>query len=257
MDRRQLIQLVAGTVAGSSVIGTGRHPAAFGESQLEDSEPGAKLPEGAVVLFQGDSITDAHRDKKKFASRANDARALGDGYPFVIAGQLLREYPTKKLKFFNRGISGNKVPNLQKRWQEDCIDLKPDLLSILVGVNDMWHKMNGRYDGTVEDYRQGFTELLKRTRDELPEVQLVICEPFALRCGAVKDSWFPEFDERRQVAAEVANAAEAVWVPFQKMFETAMAAGTEAKVWAADGVHPTLAGHALMAETWRRCVNVS
>ena len=251
MDRRQLIQFVAGAVAGSTVIGTSRHVAAS-----EDPQSESKLADGSVVLFQGDSITDAHRDKKKYQGRANDARALGDGYPFVIAGQLLRNYPAKKLKFFNRGISGNRVPNLQKRWKKDCIDMKPDLISILVGVNDIWHKMNGRYDGTVDDYRTGFNELLTLTKKELPNAKLVICEPFALRCGAVKDSWFPEFDERRQVAAEVSKAAGAIWVPFQKMFDIAIAEGTDATVWAADGVHPTLAGHNLMAETWRRCVGV-
>ena len=208
MDRRQLIQFVASTVAGSSVINAGRQLAASEQTPTDQ-----KLVEGARVLFQGDSITDAHRDKKKLAERANNPRALGDGYPFLIASQLLREQPTKKLKFFNRGISGNKVPDLQKRWQKDCLDMKPHVLSILVGVNDMWHKMSGRYDGTVDDYRQGFTELLKQTRAELPNTQFVICEPFALRCGAVKDSWFPEFDDRRQVASEVAEAAGAIWVP--------------------------------------------
>jgi len=251
MDRRQLIQFVAGTVAGSSVISTGRFCSASEVSQPKDG-----IRNGAVVLFQGDSITDAHRDKNKYAKRPNDARALGDGYPFMIASQLLKEYPAKKLKVFNRGISGNRVPNLQKRWQKDCLDMKPDVLSILVGVNDIWHKMNGKYDGTVDDYRTGFTELLTLTKKELPNVQLVICEPFALRCGAVKDAWFPEFDERRLVAAEVSQAAGAIWVPFQKMFDTAIEAGTDPKVWAADGVHPTLAGHSLMSETWRQCVNV-
>ena len=148
MDRRELIQFVAGTVAGATVISTSRHVAAAEEPQSE-----SKLADGAVVLFQGDSITDAHRDKNKHQSRANDPRALGDGYPFVIAGQLLRKYPAKKLKFFNRGISGNRVPNLQKRWKKDCIDMKPDLISILVGVNDIWHKMNGGEDATGEDDR--------------------------------------------------------------------------------------------------------
>lgn len=251
MDRRQLIQFVASTVAGSSMVSAGRTlPAA---ERTSASDP---LPEGSMILFQGDSITDARRDKKKFADQANDPRALGDGYPFLIAGQLLREYPAKKLKFFNRGISGHRVPDLQKRWEKDCIDMKPDMLSILVGVNDIWHKMNGRYDGTVKDYEKGFTDLLKQTQSELPAVRLVICEPFALRCGAVKDSWFPEFDDRRQVAAEVAKAAGATWVPFQKMFDIAIEAGTDAKVWAADGVHPSMAGHTLMAETWRKCVGV-
>ncbi len=251
MDRRQLIQFIAGSVAASSVVNIGARLGGSGATRSED-----KLEDGAVVLFQGDSITDAQRDKKNLAERPNNAKALGNGYPFLIASELLRDYPAKQLKIFNRGISGNKVPNLQKRWQKDCIDMKPALLSILVGVNDIWHKMNGRYDGTVEDYRTGFTELLELTKKELPDVKLVVCEPFALRCGAVKDSWYPEFDERRKAAAEVAAAAEAIWVPFQEMFDTAIASGTDPTVWAADGVHPTIAGHALMTETWRKCVNL-
>ncbi len=247
MDRRELIQFVAGTVAATMLIKTSNTANAEGPMQLED---------GAVILFQGDSITDAHRDKKKFANRANEARALGDGYPFLIAGPLLKENPSKGYKVFNRGISGNKVPDLQKRWQKDCLDMKPAVLSILIGVNDIWHKMKGRYDGTVEDYRTGFTELLSQTKSELPDLKLVICEPFALRCGAVKDDWYPEFDQRRAVAAEVAEAAGAIWVPFQTMFDTAIAEGTKPEYWVPDGVHPSVAGHTLMAQTWRKCVGI-
>lgn len=254
MNRRQLIQFVAGSVAASSACKLNSFNGFNGEAA--NAQKSEKLGKGSVLLFQGDSITDCRREKKKFAERPNDARALGDGYPFFIAGELLREYPAKELKIFNRGISGNKVPNLKARWEADCLDVKPAVLSILIGVNDIWHKMNGRYDGTVEDYRTGFTELLEMTRKQLPDVEIVICEPFALRRGAVKDSWYPEFDERRKVAAEVAEKAKATWVPFQKMFDTAIAAGTDAKVWAPDGVHPSVAGHALMAETWRKCVGV-
>ena len=251
MDRRELIHFVAGTVAAPSLVNT-----AATTSAKTPTEADVKLNDGDVILFQGDSITDARRDKKKFADRANDPRGLGDGYPLRIAGQLIRNHPTKRLKCFNRGISGHKVPDLQKRWKKDCLDMKPAVLSILVGVNDIWHKMNGKYQGTVKDYRTGFTKLLKETKQGLPSVQIVICEPFALRCGAVKNSWYPEFDLRRQVAAEVATAAGAIWVPFQTMFDTAIAAGSDPQVWAADGVHPTIAGHTLMAETWMKVVGV-
>jgi len=138
MDRRELIHLVAGTVAASSLANT-----ATTVSAEMPTEADVKLNNGDVVLFQGDSITDARRDKKKFADRPNDPRGLGDGYPLRIAGQLIRNHPTKHLKCFNRGISGHKVPDLQKRWKKDCLDMKPAVLSILVGVNDIWHKMNG------------------------------------------------------------------------------------------------------------------
>ena len=214
--------------------------------------PDYQLKQGDKVLFQGDSITDCQRDKKRKA--ANDGRAMGRGYPLLIGSDLLRDHPTLGLKFFNRGISGHRVPDLQKRWVKDCIDLKPNMLSILVGVNDIWHKMNGKYDGTTETYRAGFAELLADTKRQLPDCKIVICEPFALRVGAVKDSWYPEFDDRRKVAREVCDEAKALWVPFQSMFDQAIAAGTSAKYWAADGVHPSMAGHALMTATWKKVV---
>ena len=132
MDRRELIHFVAGTVAASSLVNTAATTSAEMPSKVD-----FKLNDGDVILFQGDSITDARRDKKKFADRANDPRGLGDGYPLRIAGQLIRNHPTKGLKCFNRGISGHKVPDLQKRWKKDCLDMKPAVLSILVGVNDI------------------------------------------------------------------------------------------------------------------------
>jgi lysophospholipase L1-like esterase len=176
--------------------------------------------------------------------------ALGDGYAGMIAAQLLGAHPEKSLQCYNRGISGHKVPDLDTRWQGDTIDLKPAVLSILIGVNDMWHMRAGKYDGTVAIYDSGLNALLKRTRDALPETKLVICEPFVLRCGAIDDTWFPEFDERRAVAKAAAKAAGALFVPFQTMFDEALSTSTPADYWAKDGVHPTMAGHALMAKTW-------
>lgn len=213
------------------------------------------LHQGATILFQGDSITDAGRDRER-QDQPNDGRSLGRGYPFLLAGEILRDHRSLDLNIYNRGISGNKVPDLDARWQADCLDLKPSLLSILIGVNDIWHKLNGRYDGTVESYEKGFAALVRRTRDALPRLNLIICEPFVLRCGAVNEKWFPEFDERRAAAARVAKGAGALWVPFQSMFDKAVAAGTKPEYWAADGVHPSVAGHALMAKTWREVAGI-
>ena len=208
----------------------------------------AKLKMNDVILFQGDSITDAGR--KKDSLGPNDLVALGDGYASMISAQLLGAHPEKSLQCYNRGISGHKVPDLDARWQADTIDLKPALLSILIGVNDMWHMRAGKYDGTVAIYETGLNALLARTREALPETKLVICEPFVLRCGAIDDSWFPEFDERRAVAKAAAKAAGAAWAPFQTMFDDALSDSTPPDYWAKDGVHPTMAGHALMAKTW-------
>ena len=210
---------------------------------------------GLVILFQGDSITDAGRNKNN--PIANEG--LGEGYPQHVASALHMAYPDLGLKIHNRGISGNKVPDLDRRWQVDCIDLQPDVLSILIGVNDIWHALNGNYDGTADSYRDGYAALLKRTREALPNTKLVICEPFVLMSGTVKqnqDKWFPEFDHRRAIAKEVAQEAEATWVPFQTMFDDAVASGTKPEELAGDGVHPTQAGHALMAKTWREVVGI-
>lgn len=216
---------------------------------------GGGLKKGGVILFQGDSITDAGRDKKR--PSANHSGGLGRGYPNLIAAYLLAKQPALGLQIHNRGISGNKVPDLDKRWEKDCLELKPDVLSILIGVNDIWHKLNGRYDGTVETYESGFAALLERTKKALPGTKIVVCEPFVLKCGAVKENWFPEFDQRREAAKRVADGAGTVWVPFQTMFDEAVSSGTEPSYWAGDGVHPTLAGHALMAGEWLRVVGGS
>lgn len=211
------------------------------------------LEPGSAVLFQGDSITDAGRRRE--SSGPNDPAGLGRGYPFLLAGALLADHPGAELKVYNRGISGNKVPDLAKRWQEDAVVLKPKILSILVGVNDIWHKLGGHYDGTVEDYETGYRALLQRTLKEIPGVRVVVCEPFVLRCGAVNAKWFPEFDQRREVARKLADETGLIWVPFQSMFDEATQAAPP-QYWAGDGVHPTLAGHALMAKTWREAVGI-
>ncbi len=211
------------------------------------------LKPGAVVLFQGDSITDAGRNRAA-QQQPNHAAAMGYGYPLLISSYLLAIHPALKLRFYNRGISGNKVPDLDARWQADGLDLKPDILSILIGVNDLWHKLGGQYDGTVEQYDQQLGALLKRTKQALPDTTIVLCDPFVLRCGAINESWFPEFDQRRAAARKQAQAHGALFVPFQQMFDDAVAKGSEPAYWAADGVHPTMAGHMLMAMTWGQTV---
>ena len=251
LNRRQLLQSSALAAGAAAALNATSSDALAGESNV-------KLKKDDVILFQGDSITDAGRARNA-ETQPNHTAGLGRGYPLLVAGGLLQTHPRLGLKVYNRGISGHKVPDLQKRWQKDTLDLKPAVLSILVGVNDIWHKFAGRYDGTVEDYGTGFTALLKQTKEALPETTIVVCEPFALRCGAVKDDWFPEFDERRAVAKEVAKAAGTLWVPFQTMFDEAIAASATSvkpNYWAGDGVHPSLAGHALMAKTWREVVGI-
>src|SRR5688500_2823915 len=116
------------------------------------------LKEGDVILFQGDSITDARR--KRDDNEANSPAALGSGYAFIAAADLLRNHADKNLKIYNKGISGNKVYQLAERWDADALAIKPTVLSIMIGVNDFWHTLTGNYKGTIETYKDDYKKLL-------------------------------------------------------------------------------------------------
>jgi lysophospholipase L1-like esterase len=205
-----------------------------------------------VILFQGDSITDAGR--KKDDGSFNAAAALGSGYAMIAASDLLFKYAEKNLKIYNRGISGNKVYQLAERWDKDCLDIQPNVLSILIGVNDFWHKILGRYDGTVETYRNDFKALLDRTKQQLPGVRLIIGEPYAVKgIKAVDEKWYPEFNVYRAAAKEIAQLYDAVFIPYQAIYDKAQKEAPGV-YWTADGVHPTLAGANLMAHAWMEAV---
>lgn len=241
----------------TAVIGVGAASVATGGSAITAAETTAAaaslIAPDSVVLFQGDSITDAGRSRDD-AATANRQGPLGKGYAWLAASQLLVDRPDDGLKIYNRGISGNKVFQLADRWQQDCLDIKPDVLSILIGVNDIWHSLEGKYDGTVEKYATDYRALIERTRKALPNVKLVICEPFLLRCGAVDDRFYPEFDGYRSTARELAESFGAVYVPFQAMFDRAVEYAPP-NHWAGDGVHPTGSGASLMAHNWLAAVN--
>ena len=179
----------------------------------------------------------------------NDLTAHGQGYAMMAAAELLSTRPADGLRFFNRGISGNRIVDLDARIKSDIIHLKPDLLSILIGVNDTWHGKNWDNGVALPKYERVYRDLLREVREALPSVKLVLCEPFVLRCGVVRDDWVGEIDERRAVVARLADEFGAVLVPFQSMFDEAVKMAPP-EHWAADGVHPTAAGHLLMAKCW-------
>lgn len=221
------------------------------EAATLSKAPKVKLNNNDIILFQGDSITDSYR--KRNMSAPNNREALGTGYAFLAASSLLNKYPEKNLQIYNRGISGDKVFQLAERWEKDCLELKPNVLSILIGVNDYWHKQDG-YTGTSITYLEDLKKLLSRTKQSLPEVKLIIAEPFAVKGGiSVDDSWYPEFNEFRQASYDIAKEFHAVYIPYQKVFDDAgsIAAGS---YWTGDGVHPSMAGAALMAEAWLNAI---
>lgn len=211
-----------------------------------------KLKPNDVILFQGDSITDARRNRD--IEKPNQSYGLGTGYAFVASSKLLYDHSGAGLKIYNRGISGNKVFQLADRWEEDCLGLKPDVLSILVGVNDFWHTLSIDYKGTVKTYKEDYRKLLGRTMDKLPDVKLILGEPYALKgVKVVDEQWYPAFDEYRTAAKDVADEFNAVFIPYQEIYDAALAEAP-ASYWSVDGVHPSIAGDYLMAQAWLNTV---
>lgn len=207
-----------------------------------------KAGKGMVILFQGDSITDGNRGRD-----ADPNHILGHGYQFSIGSQLGADYPEKQMVFYNRGISGNKVIDLARRWQTDTLDLKPDVLSILVGVNDSssvvqdWEPVI-----SVEKYEETYQLLLDQTLAKFPNIVFVLCEPFILPVSRVKENWeayHSDIVKRQAVVRKLAARYNAVFVGFQEVFDKACAK-VPADYWIWDGVHPTVAGHELMAREW-------
>ena len=176
---------------------------------------------------------------------------MGQGYVRHIVTDLLGQYPDKNLRCYNRGISGHRVFELRDRWSDDCLHLSPDVLSILIGVNDFWHTIDFGYDGTVKVYEDDFTALIERTLKHLPDTKLIIGEPFVLHEGSAikKDKWIGVFEGYQTAARRVSDRFGATFIPYQTLFDEALqSASTD--YWCPDGVHPSMAGNYLMAHAW-------
>jgi lysophospholipase L1-like esterase len=221
----------------------------FVETIWDDDKMKITIEPESKILFQGDSITDAERNRE--ITQPNHSHALGFGYCNHIAAQMLRNRLADKLQFYNRGISGNRIVDLYARWKADAINLKPDIISILVGVNDTWHEFTERNGVEPERYEMVYRLLLDYTRQQLPSVQFVLCEPFVLKCGVVTGPWIDEIRQRQQIVKRLANEFKACFVPFQSALDGQYA---PPEYWLADGVHPTIAGHRVLAECWCECV---
>jgi len=191
------------------------------------------------VLFQGDSITDGNRGRS-----VDPNHILGHGYAFIIAARHGAAFPERKLDFYNRGVSGNTVLDLEKRWAKDTLALKPDLLSVMIGVNDQSHGV------PLEAYEATYDKLLTDARAQNPKLKLVLIEPFVRHPGKP----VPEGIVARQaIVAKLAQKHGAALVKLQKLFDEA-AAKTADDYWVWDTVHPTYRGHQLLADEWERVV---
>ena len=217
------------------------------DSSAADSLEAPGKTDHLTILFQGDSITDGGR------GRNNDPNhTMGHGYAFSIASRVGEAFAEKTNMFYNRGISGNKVTDLQNRWQTDTPDLKPDVLSILIGVNDTHSVVRQQNIVTPEKYEEVYRSILSLTKAQLPDCMLVLCERFILPVGKVKDSWTvfnEDIQKRQQIVRTLVKEFDTVFVPLQKIFTDAVSRASN-EYWMWDGIHPTYSGHELMAKQW-------
>ena len=217
------------------------------------------------ILFQGDSITDGNRYRAP-ESRWDLNHQIGHSYVFNIVGYLGRRFPGK-FTFINRGVTGDTVESIQERWQHDTLDEKPDVLSLLLGING-----NGQYDGTypegveahLQNFEMGYRELLRSARNQDPVLKLILIEPFALPVGSLEPAYeaFSEvFRRKRKIVKQISEDFGAIFVPVQEKLERLV---EEAAVelekfdcpvernayWLWDGIHPTEPMHDFLAELW-------
>ncbi|NOU74915.1 GDSL family lipase [Paenibacillus sp. LMG 31458] len=209
---------------------------------------GVPFKQGDIVLFQGDSITDAGRVRENPAD-------MGKGYALMTAALFGSTYPEQQVTFLNRGISGNRVKDLQSRWEQDCTSLQPSWVSIYIGINDCWRRYDRNEPTSVEQFEEGYRELLVRTKEELG-AKLIMIEPFVLPVPEDRKLWREDLDPKINVVRELAREFGALLVPLDGIFAQASMLAPSS-FWAPDGVHPSSAGHALIAKAWLKAVGAA
>lgn len=223
-----------------------------------------------TILFQGDSITDCSRyrnatDKKQDTlafwcdgKPFKKVTALGEGYPAMVAAELKEKYPGR-YKYYNRGVGGDRIPDVYARIVKDIINLKPDYMSLLVGVNDVWHGFDFGNNGTgTKRFEKVYDMLLDELREEFPELKIIIMGPFVLD-GSATNNRPDQLDRREKFGSGVAEMATiakklaekygCAYIDLQAMYDEALKTAS-AKELTGDGVHPTAKGHQLIKNEW-------
>lgn len=203
-----------------------------------------------TFLFQGDSITDANRDDEN-----EDNFGLGCGYALLLAAEIER-HCKGKIKFINRGVSGDRITDVYARIKEDIINLSPDYISILIGVNDVSHELTMNCGLTPEKFRKIYEMLIEEIKESLPKVEIIVLEPFVLKGSATEKLWDKfnaEVRKLAEISAQVAEKYNLHFVPLQSEFDEVCVDG-DTRYWSVDGIHPTSAGHQIIKEELQKVV---
>lgn len=204
-----------------------------------------RIKESDTILFTGDSITDCGRNRA-------DPSSLGSGYAFLLASRLQAKIRSPSLRIHNRGISGNRIYDLEARLEHDLLDLQPTVVSILIGINDTWRRYDSGTPSDIATFKASYDRVLRRIHDEL-EARVILLEPFLLPVPEDRRAWREDLNPRIDAVRELAMEHRAELIPLDGLFAAA-ACHAPAAFWLPDGVHPSAAGHALIADAWIRAV---
>lgn len=205
------------------------------------------LKQGQRVLFQGDSVTDCGRIRE-------DITDLGDGYPKRIAEIVNWLYPENEITFINKGISGNRVTDLLDRYEEDFKNIKPDFLSILIGINDTWRRYDSNDPTSTEQFEKNYRTLLSKVKTDLPDCKIMLIEPFVLYSVEGRKLWREDLDPKIHVVRALAKEFADFYLPMDGIFSKAEVECCSCTQIAADGVHPTQIGHSIIAKEYLKAL---
>jgi lysophospholipase L1-like esterase len=208
-----------------------------------------------VFLFQGDSITDGNRGRNK-----DPNHIMGHGYAFSIASRIGDDFASSNHTFYNRGVSGNRVIDLKNRWQEDTLYLHPDVVSILVGINDaseLIDKTEEEVSTAIDQFEKDYRDLLEQCKKNNPNILFVICLPFVYPVAGVKDNW----DKYKTIVAKLTERTKklssefnAIMIDFPSAINKAIKK-TPMEYWIWDGIHPTVPCHEVLCREWIKKVS--
>lgn len=200
------------------------------------------------ILFFGDSITDAGRNRDL---APGDPNGWGNGYVYQLAARLGADLAEYDLAFTNKGCGGHRIYDLEKRLDSDVLAHDPDCVSILAGINDTWRRYDRDLISEIGEFSASYRRILEKLRGA--EIEIILLEPFLLPVPDDRRGWRVDLDPKINAIRDLAREFEATLVPLDGQFAAA-STRRESSFWLPDGVHPSPAGHALIAETWLRAV---
>ncbi|MBR5569665.1 MAG: SGNH/GDSL hydrolase family protein [Oscillospiraceae bacterium] len=200
------------------------------------------------LLFIGDSITDMCRNREW-----NDPYCYGNGYVFLLESALSKKYP-KRFEIINRGISGNRIVDIYQRIKADCWNHDPDVVTIMVGVNDVYHEIKYGNGVDQERFERIYDMMIADTKKVLPNAKFIIMGSFVLEGKETAEQFkeFCEIKEYAEITRKIAQKHGCLYISLQEQFD-ALAEQYGGEYFLFDGIHPTVAGANVIAENWLEC----